>query len=73
MHFCPDCGEECDCSADIELLDEDCEHACEIYTDKDYDDYHIDDNYEEDPFDDLDYYDQDPDWNKGISCNPVGN
>ena len=56
MHYCPDCGEECNCACDIVLADEDCEHVCitqeEIEYDQDvsdgmFDDY-IDDITDED-------------------------
>lgn len=56
MHFCPDCGEECDCPADIELLDEDCEHACKTLVEKNYD-YDYEEFYnDEDIYLDDDYY-----------------
>ena len=37
MHYCPDCGEECDCSCFIVVDDEDCAHVCKMPEEIDYD------------------------------------
>ena len=36
MHYCPDCGEECNCGCDFALADEDCEHVCKTPEDIEY-------------------------------------
>ena len=28
MHYCPECGEECDCGCDDELAEAACKHKC---------------------------------------------
>ena len=65
MHFCPDCGEECNCSGDIDDIQanteawvaRNCKHVCE--PDISYDDCACDDYYdpaEEDRFFDEEDY-----------------
>lgn len=55
MHYCPDCGEECNCSCDYYLYEEDCEHICGTDWEKDYKDYEA----PYDPFEDIENYDED--------------
>ena len=54
MHYCPECGEECDCGCDYEKDSNNCEHVCKTPEETEYyEDFY--DNY--DPFEDLDNYD----------------
>ena len=52
MHYCPDCGLECNCGCDY-MSEDDCEHVCETPEEKEHwDDF--EDNYN--PWDEEEEY-----------------
>lgn len=55
MHYCPDCGKECNCACDWGSMDEACEHICKTPEEIDYDQDVSDGMFEDDIFYDEDY------------------